>query len=624
VSSPFTIKTVDSFPAAVSPSADDEFLAYQPHQSPHTRKYTVAQLFQIPLPSLTTTGDATIGGNLVVAGTISGAGGSFLPLTGGAISGALSVAGALSGAGFTNLLAPVSASVSAETSRALAAEALLLPLTGGTLTGALTVGAPGSGVLTFTPGATTSVAPIILSNSSAGLQINGGTTGVSFVGGGPITPNNGVTISRTLSFAAAAYNPPVTFGYTLSGTTTTSDTAILRIDVTDTLGLPNPANDHTRVAWFTQQYGGSTVTGNRVAFQVKSTQTAKSGNLASGSVPLGAFFGAATFAHQQNDTEGGTSLGQAGSYGNIVAGGSVIRTLSTATFMHEVTNWEADMNTAAPSYKKFGWKVTQLPTDVAQGVLDGAYVIENGGTSSNNGWHTGFLAIQPNAQFPYATDGTILNAPLATDFATFNTMAAGIDFKDITFTTAAFRSRNFAVDGLGTVRVGNGYLAKTAAGASLDTTGSIGPAEGATLSGGAIVSGGTTGFVTGQAMYDPYGGVWSVTGAAAGVITQLTCLRTPYFASATPPANPVTLTVYLAAFGNTTGAVTVTMPWTQPTELSLQPGGGTLRAGSGMIAANGSVATVLGSLGPAGSHTTVQEWLAVKNAAGTVRYIPAF
>lgn len=39
--------------------------------------------------------------------------------------------------------------------------------------------------------------------------------------------------------------------------------------------------------------------------------------------------------------------------------------------------------------------------------------------------------------------------------------------------------------------------------------------------------------------------------------------------------------------------------------------------------ANGSVATVLGSVGPVGSHTTVQEWLKV-NINGTTRFIPCF
>jgi len=47
-------------------------------------------------------------------------------------------------------------------------------------------------------------------------------------------------------------------------------------------------------------------------------------------------------------------------------------------------------------------------------------------------------------------------------------------------------------------------------------------------------------------------------------------------------------------------------------------------SGTSMAAANGSVATVLGSLGPAGSHTTVQEWLTFKNASGVQRWVPCF
>jgi hypothetical protein len=46
--------------------------------------------------------------------------------------------------------------------------------------------------------------------------------------------------------------------------------------------------------------------------------------------------------------------------------------------------------------------------------------------------------------------------------------------------------------------------------------------------------------------------------------------------------------------------------------------------GAANFSANGSVATVLGSLGPAGSHTTVQRWLTLVDNAGTVLFIPAF
>lgn len=54
-------------------------------------------------------------------------------------------------------------------------------------------------------------------------------------------------------------------------------------------------------------------------------------------------------------------------------------------------------------------------------------------------------------------------------------------------------------------------------------------------------------------------------------------------------------------------------------------GAGLLQLGNtASFSADGTVATVLGSLGPAGSNTTVQEWLTIKNSAGTTRYIPCF
>lgn len=61
-------------------------------------------------------------------------------------------------------------------------------------------------------------------------------------------------------------------------------------------------------------------------------------------------------------------------------------------------------------------------------------------------------------------------------------------------------------------------------------------------------------------------------------------------------------------------------------DLAISPQGtGLVKFGNGnTMAANGTVATALTSVGPTGSHTTVQEWLQVKNASGVIRYIPAF
>jgi hypothetical protein len=47
-------------------------------------------------------------------------------------------------------------------------------------------------------------------------------------------------------------------------------------------------------------------------------------------------------------------------------------------------------------------------------------------------------------------------------------------------------------------------------------------------------------------------------------------------------------------------------------------------ASSGSFIANGSVATTMTSLGPAGANTTIQEWLQIQNPSGTVRYVPLY
>lgn len=42
------------------------------------------------------------------------------------------------------------------------------------------------------------------------------------------------------------------------------------------------------------------------------------------------------------------------------------------------------------------------------------------------------------------------------------------------------------------------------------------------------------------------------------------------------------------------------------------------------VAANGAVATALSSVGPTGSHTTVQEWIKLQGSGGATRWVPAF
>lgn len=51
---------------------------------------------------------------------------------------------------------------------------------------------------------------------------------------------------------------------------------------------------------------------------------------------------------------------------------------------------------------------------------------------------------------------------------------------------------------------------------------------------------------------------------------------------------------------------------------------GLMQPASASFTANGTVATTITSLGPTGANTTIQEWLTIKNAGGTTRYIPCY
>lgn len=60
-------------------------------------------------------------------------------------------------------------------------------------------------------------------------------------------------------------------------------------------------------------------------------------------------------------------------------------------------------------------------------------------------------------------------------------------------------------------------------------------------------------------------------------------------------------------------------------DIKLVPAGtGTVAFGASVFTANGSVATAMSSLGPTGSHTTIQKWLTIKDSSGTVLYVPCF
>jgi hypothetical protein len=188
--------------------------------------------------------------------------------------------------------------------------------------------------------------------------------------------------------------------------------------------------------------------------------------------------------------------------------------------------------------------------------------------------------------------------------------AGGFDLWSVNFASQHWRSTGVVLQDNAAL-VGPLSVAAISGGAQINASGTVGAITSVANAGG--------GYKVGDALYDGLGGIINVDTVSSGAITAAHYLvgKAPYFFG----SGPATVTP-LGGSGN--GAAVFNVSWGSASVLYLQQGGGVLKVGSGMTIANGSVATVLGSLGPVGSHTTVQEYLTFVNAAGVVRYVPAF
>ena len=236
------------------------------------------------------------------------------------------------------------------------------------------------------------------------------------------------------------------------------------------------------------------------------------------------------------------------------------------------------------------------------------------------------------SQWPVDPNGYLIETQLSGNNLTVPaTAAGGIDLLQATFSGSgatgggfAFRSTGMQVDQNGRVQSGFGLLDGTSGGLTVNTT------EQKMTS--AAVSAGGSNFTSNDIVTDAYGNVLRVTGVNSGAVTTLSLVKSGY--STSPPSNPGAFTAQTKNGSSIGSGLTVTETWTGASTLTLAANGSGAVAlgsgsdalqliGSGMFTANGSTSACVGSLGPSGVHSTVQEWLTVKDSAGTVRYIPA-
>ena len=372
------------------------------------------------------------------------------------------------------------------------------------------------------------------------------------------------------------------------------------------------------------QWGTSAAGGSRTGLNAIIKHTATSGNKAKSYASP--FYVASAGSASSAFNDGGTSLAQY----SAIFGGNFVSTLQTgATYWRECSAVEFNVaiETGASANRKNGIKVVKLADDATQALdlsQDTAFnVADQSGVAV--GWQQGIGIGDRFAQWPMAATGALFRTFLSSNHPTKpSTVGYGVDALEADIAAYAFRSRGYSISGGSPtgaiIQNGPAQIAGTSTGLTIDTNVAVATAI--------AVSSGGSGYVNGEVFYFGNGGIGKVVAQTAGVVTSVSLYREPFDTSGTPPAT-LAVTSSWQPFGSGalsgTGLV-LSVTWnTTATTLKLQPtAGGTIQTGSGTWSANGSVATALSGVGPAGAHTTVQEWFTVKNANGVVRYIPAF
>lgn len=306
---------------------------------------------------------------------------------------------------------------------------------------------------------------------------------------------------------------------------------------------------------------GAGATGSRRGLGVNLSQVSQTGASGIGDNP---FFEGIVGIVGITATEGGTDTSLTGSKGHSFAYAGYSRLGASVTNWHSMAGMELDLSAAAgATYAvEVGLQIIHLSTHGAQGARLSSAIVISDQSGSGAGWKSAIRISHPEGVWALdTTKGEILTARLGNGYTTSPQDALnGINFLDANFSGYAYQSQGVAIDGDGVVRVGTLYLTPSSDGVTLSASGSVGTAEGATISGAGIVSGGTSGFVVNAILrHRASGAVYTVaTVNGSGQVTSVNVYRQAYV-DGTPPA---TLTLETDSAYNGVGTVEVTEAWT--------------------------------------------------------------
>ena len=220
---------------------------------------------------------------------------------------------------------------------------------------------------------------------------------------------------------------------------------------TDTVNSSAAQGGGVNVNYFGHTISAGAV-GGRTTFSVFMSQQGATTSALGQYYVAGACFGEASYS------AGGTA-GVGNTRGNLFATNHSARLKTGAgLYWNEVVGEEVDIGvqTGTAVAYKVGFKVVQWADDAVRGTV-GDYAIginnQSGGTAP--GWTVGFSVGGPEGWWPIASTGTIFGTDAGLGGGPSMAAAYGIDLRAVTFSTAAFASTGFAVDGSGNTTVGD-------------------------------------------------------------------------------------------------------------------------------------------------------------------------
>ena len=558
------------------------YLASNPAGYQTAAQVTTALAPYTPLAGGTMTGPLTLAANAasalqpVTLQQMNAATGAYLPLSGGTLSGALTTptltnTGTLTVSGTGNALVVNNSAY---------------------VQGTVLVGTGVQNRITLTPGANSTTASSITTQNTAGLIQGPGPfqSTNNWLGRGSTFTYSGATSFSTSNMAIFAQS---SLTGTVAPTTAQSFPTVASFQ-SPSGNITGNVNTIVFATGVLQNTGGAAAVANQwEALDVALADTAPTNDKAGGT--QGAWV-AAQITRTASQNQGGTGAAPGTAFGANWGMDVICAATPAATNLALMNGIEINMSvqTGASVMRRAGLQISNPPNHTTRGAMwDNEILILRavGSAPFRNGLSFGGL-LSPT------TVGGNDSKVIAYEFAQDHMANAGIgvDFNDVTFTTAALRTPGFLVDPSGNINTGTAKLTATGTGLNFDVNGVVG-------TGTPTISAAGSGYSNPTIADDAYGGSYWLA-APSGAVTTVLVLRQPIYFGSTPPTT-LALTARAASTG--TGCV-LNASWTSArTDLALNPSGGNVTA-----------PTV-----PAGdSSTSVATTAWVRSFTGTGAYLP--